>query len=233
MKAEPKPRISGFCNVTLPRTKAYDPHQNCRGCDCRAPGCPCNPETHMTALDPGDFAHNDELAHADDAPHDELPDTPEAAVSWIRSAVDSLNTAMKGYNPEDWTDAVRLLHELRKPLTLLRTLDATLSTWIYLHGEHGLHITVEGVPGEVTVGRGRKKERWAGAEAVQEYVGRRIEELGGEMPDPETVIEWVLEVVPAASCRVTPLRDVGIDVNDYRTSEPGTITIGTPRPALT
>lgn len=31
-----KRRISGFCNPTLPRTEAYDPHPRCAGCDC---GC--------------------------------------------------------------------------------------------------------------------------------------------------------------------------------------------------
>ena len=45
-----KVRLSGFCNPTLPRTEAYDPHQRCRGCDCAAPACPCNPEeTPVTA----------------------------------------------------------------------------------------------------------------------------------------------------------------------------------------
>lgn len=34
MKTETKPWISGFCNRTLPRTPAYDPHERCRGCDC-------------------------------------------------------------------------------------------------------------------------------------------------------------------------------------------------------
>ena len=42
-KIEKKPRVSGFCNPTLPRTTLYDPHQRCRGCDCTADNCPCNP----------------------------------------------------------------------------------------------------------------------------------------------------------------------------------------------
>lgn len=40
-KPAPKPRTSGFCNPTLPRTELYDPHQRCHGCDCTAEGCPC------------------------------------------------------------------------------------------------------------------------------------------------------------------------------------------------
>ena len=232
-----RPRLSGFCNPTLPRTDKYDPHQKCHGCDCRAPGCPCNPdppqEDPVTALDPGDFAYADEQAHAagahDDAEDASEPGTPEDAVAWARSAADALNTALKGYSPEDWTDAARLLYALRKVTGTLHALDAGLVQWLYLHGEHGIHLRVDGIPGDLSITRGRAKERWEGEAAVRDYVGARIRALGGEVPDPEQVIEWVLEVVPAAKCRVTPLRTVGLDVEDYRTSEPGNLQVGLPK----
>jgi hypothetical protein len=33
------PFVSGFCTPNNPRTKDYDPHQQCRGCDCTATDC--------------------------------------------------------------------------------------------------------------------------------------------------------------------------------------------------
>jgi hypothetical protein len=33
------PFVSGFCTPNNPRTKDYDPHQRCRGCDCTATDC--------------------------------------------------------------------------------------------------------------------------------------------------------------------------------------------------
>lgn len=167
-----------------------------------------------TATDPGDAA------------------TPEECVASAASAADRINRGLQGYNPDDWTDAARLLHSLRGVIETLRTLDASLVNWLYLHGEHGIHLRVDGIPGDLSITRGRKKERWAGPEAVRDYVGRKIEDLGGEIPDPLVVADWVLEVLPAANCRVTPLREVGLEVDDYRTSEPGNLQVGLPKAAL-
>lgn len=153
---------------------------------------------------------------------------PEDAVDAVRDAADRLNTALTGYAPDDWTDAVRLLHRLRSATRVLAQLDSTLTTWVYLHGEHGLHQQIEGVPGQVDITRGRAKDRWAAEEAVTAYVERKLTETG-EVPDPLDVVAWVLEVVPASpstKLRKTPLRAAGLDVDDYWTSEPGTIQVG-------
>lgn len=219
MTTATRPRLSGFCNPTLPRTDKYDPHQKCHGCDCRAPGCPCNPDPH----------HEDPMPDASAPSTKDPAGTPEDAVAWARSAADALNTALKGYSPEDWTDAARLLYDLRKVTGTLHALDAGLVQWLYLHGEHGIHLRVDGIPGDLSITRGRAKERWEGEAAAKDYVGARIRALGGEVPDPEQVIEWVLEVVPAARCRVTPLRAAGLDVEDYRVSEPGSLQVGLPK----
>ena len=162
---------------------------------------------------------------------DALAETPEDHVAAVRRATDGLNEALMGYDPDDWRDAVRLLDRLRQATRVLGALDSSVSTWVYLHGEHGLHQQVEGVAGPVDITRGREKDRWEGEAAVKDYVEKKLEATGYEVPDPLEVLAWVLEVVPvtaSVALRKTPLRAAGLDVADYYTSEPGTIKVGTP-----
>lgn len=249
-KAEPHPFISGFCNPTLPRTAAYDPHQRCHGCDCTAPNChqePTMPDPFTTgpeyppspAIDQaraegwltGDGTAKAPYVVGSPPPTAAAEGSPEAAVAAVRDAADALNTALLGYHPGDWRDALYLLRDLRAATRVLTQLDASLVSWTYLHGEHGKQV-IDGL-GEVWVSRGRSKERWAGPEAINEYVDTKITGTGGELPDPRQVVEWVLEVLPATpstSLRVTPLREAGLDPEDFRTSEPGNLSVTLPPP---
>lgn len=173
------------------------------------------------------------LTHPEDVPAEPAgPDGIEDAVAWARSAADAVDKALLGYEPDDWQDAVRVLYSLRRVIETLRTSDASLVRWLYLHGEHGIHLHVEGVPGDVGITRGRSKERWAAPEAVHAYVDRQVEAIGGEFPDPRQVIEWVLEVLPATqstALRKKPLREAGLDLEDFYTSEPGSLQVNLPR----
>lgn len=229
--ATPKRRVSGFCNPTLPRTAAYDPHQRCPGCDCRAKRCPCNPE--------GDIDVKNNQPEVTPAPAENMPadipaaepETPEVVVAHLAHDVALLDTALAGYHPDDWRDALRLLAELRDALHRARQVDSILVRWLYLHGEHGQHQTADGIAGEFYIGRGRSREVWAGPEAIRDYVDRKLQETDGEFTH-ESVIEWVLELVPvtpSVGLRVTPLKAAGLDVADYRSSEPGSLRVDLPR----
>jgi hypothetical protein len=239
--AAPKPWTSGFCNATLPRTAAYDPHQRCPGCTgCRATNCPCNPEEPAVLRpeipDPPEAppTPSDQVEKCATDPGDAA--TPEDCVAAIRAATDRLSETLLAYAPDHWHDAARLLDALRKATARLGALDASLVQWLYLHGEHGLHQQVDGIAGPVNITRGRSKERWAAPEAIGEYVDRKMVELGGEVPDPTVVVTWVLEVLPAtqsSSLRKTPLRQAGIDLDDFYWSEPGSLQVGLPKPDLT
>lgn len=234
-KAPPRPRLSGFCNPGLPRTEDYDPHQRCRGCDCTAAGCPCNPEsdTPMTDTTPG-TSTMEALAAASDAAaliataHAVEPAGPLDLVREMLGRSHFLQREMLDYSAEDWRDAVRLLRDLREVTRELGKIDAQLVHWLYLHGEHGHHMQIDGVSGNVAIGRGRSKVRWAAREAVFDYVRARITANDGEMPDPNDVADWVMEVVPATestALRKTPLRKMDLDPEDYCTSEPGSLQV--------
>jgi hypothetical protein len=239
MKATAKPWVSGYCNPSLPVTAEYNPHERCPGSvDGVECACPHHHEEHLmhqqeradvSTEQPGPTYAPPPLS-ADQAADYDMPTHSAGLVS---VAVDVLNRHLVGYDPSDWRDAVRLLHEIRRPLALLRIIDSTLSTWIYLHGEHGLHQTIDGVPGPIDVTRGRARERWAFAELAQDYVGTKIEAAGGELVDPDQIVAWVLEVISPGRGRVGVTQDAGLDVADYRTSEPGTIQIGLPQHQLT
>lgn len=230
-KAPAKPRLSGFCNRTLPRTTAYDPHQRCPGCDCRATGCPCNPEeTPVPEPTPPNVLTD---LHVLAVPETTQPLGPEAAVEAAVDVAGTVNNALAGYGPSDWRDAVRLLYRLRAAIDLLRKVDGNVVTWLYLHGEHGQHQILDGISGEFYIGRGREKERWESEQAVRDYVDAKLMDAEGEVPDHETLISWVLEVLPATAStapRRTPLKAVGLDPRRYVEDEPGTIKVDLPRP---
>ena len=216
----PRRRLSGFCNPTLPRTTEYDPHQHCRGCDCTEPGCPCAPEseTPMTESPAVQL-----VAGAASG-----PPVPPDVIDALSDLADLLQRVMLDYGPDDWRDAVRLLRDLRAVTKELGKTDAQLVRWLYLHGEHGHHLQIEGVSGNVSIGRGRAKDRWDSRQAVFDFVEAKIRANDGEMPDPNVVADWVMEVVPATAStalRKTPLREAGLEVEDYWTSEPGTISV--------
>lgn len=154
--------------------------------------------------------------------------TPEDAVALVRDLAENLDTLLSGYEPEDWRDAVRVLHSLRRGIERLKVVDANLVRWLYLHGEHGQHQSLDGV-GPFSITRGRAKERWDVQGAAREYVETMIRRNDGEMPDPLQVLSWVLEVVSSSACRKTPIRALGLDVEDFYSSEPGTIQVGLPR----
>lgn len=122
---------------------------------------------------------------------------------------------------------ITVLRDLRDVLRELQTLDAVLCRHIYLHGEHG-DIEVDGV-GRVKVYRSRASERWEGREAAFAAVDAKLTETGGELPDPMTVVEWVLDVVGIGYCRKNTLRALGLDPALFYESVPGKPKVDLPK----
>lgn len=229
----PRPTYTGWCNPSHPLGSWQ--HDRCRGGSDANPTktwhpCPCDCHTQETPVTQPDPTP---------APVDAAPPTPEAdpdalsaAVSSIAAAVLGLNTAMRGPNVEalDVLDTLHLLRRLRHEVETLQRLDATLVKHAYVRGEHGRQL-IDGV-GQVYIGRARAGERWESEAGVREYVERKLIEVGGELVDPEVIVGWVLEVLPATSStklRTTPLKAVGIDVEDYRSSVPGKLRVDLPK----
>lgn len=152
---------------------------------------------------------------------------PEDAAGLVYDLAENLDTLLHGYDPEDWRDALRVLRALRRGIERLRQVDAGLVQWLYLHGEHGQHQTLDGL-GPFAITRGRSKERWEERSLAHDFVEAKIRANGGEAPDPREVVEWVLEL-GRLEPRKTPPRAMGMPLEDYYYSEPGTIQVTVPK----
>lgn len=158
---------------------------------------------------------------------------PEDAAAVVALAVTDLAEALTGYHADDWRDAVHLLRAVRASRHRLAALDDTLTRWLYLHGEHGQHQLIDGIPGQVAITRSRARERWDERGVLTDYIEAKIRANDGEAPDPLEVVSWVLEVASVGYCRTTAVRAAGLDVADYRTSEPGKPSVSVPVDDLT
>lgn len=160
---------------------------------------------------------------------DEQPTIHDALATLAAGAAQLDRALFTELSETPWVDALHRLRDLRRTTQSLGRSDAAMVRHAYLTGEHGKRV-LDGL-GEVYVGRGRAREKWQGEAAVREYVDHQITELGGEFPDPSEVIRWVLEVVPvteSTKLRTTPLKAAGLDPDDYRHSEPGTLSVSLP-----
>lgn len=121
-------------------------------------------------------------------------------------------------------EALSRLHSLRQSIALLQTIDAALVTRIYLAGEHG-DVRVDGLP-VAKVTRGRDRKSWDARGVSRSVIDCHMTERGFEPPsDPWEVAEWLLEVLGVGYARVTPLRTMGLDPEDFCESSPGKISV--------
>lgn len=148
----------------------------------------------------------------------------EAAVAVTEKAAELVSVHAKGQIDDlPWQEAAALLKQLRSATFTLNAIDASLTRHIYLTAKHGT-IEVDGL-GVMDVHRSTSRKHWADRTGVHDYVSRKIEETGGELPDPSAVVDWVLEVAGINYLRVTALRSVKLDTEDYCVSEPGKPTV--------
>jgi hypothetical protein len=121
--------------------------------------------------------------------------------------------------------AIRASDECRKARAALAAIEEFLAKRIGIlwDGAWKDKLTVEGV-GQVQPYR-PAKDKWDDEGVVHELVQKRIEETGGEMPDPLAVARWLLDAGAVSYWRVGVLKELGIDVADYRHREYGTVRL--------
>lgn len=171
------------------------------------------------------------MLEAEPAPSTPAPSEGlQGAVETLRDAADALNTAALGtVETTDWQDAIRYLADLRDATDHIGAVTAGLTRHVYLTGEHG-DVDVDGV-GRVKIARARDRKEWDSRGAVFAYIDARMVAREGELPDPTDVAEWVMDVLPATastSCKVTPLRAVGLDPKAFCEDKPGKIGVTLP-----
>lgn len=126
-----------------------------------------------------------------------------------------------GSVPDDMAadDGLRALGVLRSALSALRDLDAALVRHIYVNGEHG-DVQVEGLP-VAKVTRARDRKAWEHRPLAQAVLDAHLTERGFEQPDPWEAITWVLDAAGVSYWKVTALRELGIDADQYCETTPG------------
>jgi hypothetical protein len=65
----------------------------------------------------------------------------------------------------------------------------------------------------------KKKTTWRDAELAEEIVRRRMGKLGGVVPDPVEVVDWIREAASINYWRVGVLDQLGITADDFRDDE--------------
>lgn len=161
----------------------------------------------------------------------EAQPTLTAAVASLQLAGELLNIVAKGAIEDlAWDEALELLSDIRATLDdHIRPIEASLVRHVYLKGPHG-NVEVEGI-GMVNVHRSTNRKHWDERSALFAVLDARLQERGGEVPDPAEVVEWVLEVAGINYLRVGALKAVGLRADDYCDTSPGTPQVAITRPS--
>jgi len=171
--------------------------------------------------------HTDGPAPAAD-PEGDPAEALRLAVEVFAAAGEAVNAAgLRGVPATDWVDAIRLLSRLRDGFTEAGFVQSSLTTHVYLTGEHGDQ-TIDGI-GRVKIARGRGRQKWDERGTIQAVIDAKMEQRGYEVPDdPWDVVEWILESASVGYFRVTPLRALGIEPDAFCESLPGKVGVSLP-----
>lgn len=151
--------------------------------------------------------------------------TIEQAADLLHAAAEKLGETAHGAGIDDLEpeDAMIVLDRIRSALWHAGTVTDALVAHIYTHGTRGRQI-VDGI-GAVYVGRTDSRPRWDERGALQYVLDAKLAEYcpahGGELPNPETVVAWVLEVAGISYFRKGVLNELGVPIDEVFTSERG------------
>lgn len=150
-------------------------------------------------------------------------DRIHAALGQLRTAVDDLNRGVGDVESTTVEEAASALAELRDLISPLRQCEAGLERWIATCFRHeGWDLTHELVGvGMVEVRRSVTRRGWDWDELKSAWLNAYMERNGGEVTDPAQIRDALFESFSVSGGKVTGLRELGIDANDYASVEPG------------
>lgn len=154
------------------------------------------------------------------------PERFAAAVAGFAAAVEELNTSALGSDVLPWTDAVTLLAAIREARKIAQTVESNLEVRaakaMQAAGEKQAELDGVGV---VEWRRGSGSKSWASEQVAGDVLGAQLRRVGGELVDPFTVRDWLLEAAHVDYWRTTVLRDLDLDPDDYCERTPGRLTV--------
>jgi hypothetical protein len=158
-----------------------------------------------------------------------LPPIPiSSAVTVFAQAAGDLHRTTDRLEHYDETAVIAMLGIIRAAVRRAADLDALLVGQLHDHGTWGRRL-VDGI-GEVRTYRRPKNVRWDERGTAEAIIDVKMEERGGEVPEPGEVVAWLLEAASIGYYRTGALKALGIDPEDYRHSEKGTRAVDVPVP---
>lgn len=159
-----------------------------------------------------------------------------AAVTAVEDATKVLDAASVEFDSTTVQEAADDLGRLSEAITTLRQLQASLERWVaQCFRAEGWKVNepveVPGV-GMVEVRRSTTRRAWQHEQLRTAWLNAYLEQNGGEAPDPFTVVEAFLKVASINGWKVTGLRSLGLEANDYCDTEPGAPTVKVQRATL-
>jgi hypothetical protein len=125
-----------------------------------------------------------------------------------------------------WEDAVRVAAELKAAREAVSAAEEFLAKhaaqeWpsVWRDEQH-----IEGV-GSAQPYRTKSRVKWDHDGLVKAVVQHHVETAGGEVPDPLEAVRWISDAAQFAYWRVKHLGELGIEVDDYRSSERGNVRL--------
>lgn len=124
------------------------------------------------------------------------------------------------------TQPFHVLRTIRRGIARGRDVDALICKHL-VATQYGEHI-IDGI-GPVKVRRTQASVHWDERGTAFAWVAHKMEQVGGELVDPETVVDWLLEAAAVSYYRKGALRAAGLDPRDFYTSEPGNPAVDLPK----
>lgn len=230
-------------------------HRRCPGlythpCGCTVPcSCPGHIDDHAALGVLEDHDVPDYLTHPFGVPTPTVPDHRETAAAIVDHALDHPALSASDLDSMDlpqavavFTEAARrllaaydtdpeepfhVLRELRRGRALAAQVDALLCTYLLQSQPYGEQI-VEGI-GPVRVRRTQASVHWDERGTAYAWIRHKMEEVGGEQVDPETVVDWLLEAAAIDYFRKKPLTAAGLDPSEFYTSTTGNPAVDLPK----
>lgn len=159
------------------------------------------------------------------------PEALAAAVHQLAAAADAVNVAALGSEDLPWTDLAAFLDTIREARKMVQAVESNLEvrTAKAMGAAEVKRSELDGV-GFVEWHRGRSRKTWAHDAVARDVVDTHMRLLEGEVVDPWTIRDWLLEAAHVDYWRTTALKALGLDPEDYSTSIPGKLSVEVTRP---
>jgi hypothetical protein len=147
-----------------------------------------------------------------------------SALRLLDLAAREVNRAVGDIESTTVEESAQILGDVRAHIAVLRQCEAGIERWIATcFREEGWRDPVE-LPGigMVEVRRSTTRRAWDHEGLRARWLNDYVTANGGEVVDPAQIRDALFDVVSVSGWKVTGLKALGIDANDFCQSEPGT-----------